>query len=223
MKKYNVAIIGAGPDCLAIMDMISRVQLRQLQMHIVGIADINPQAPGLGQAHALNIFTTSNYKDLFSIPDLDLIIELTGDPDFSQAIQHEKPVHVHLMDHTVAKLFWDFRGLGDEKLHAEKEVEEQSNELKASEEEVRRQKRTAEGIIYGSPTPMFVIDTPKSMSRGQKRNQAGSACFRPLPMRKSTTNTQFRLKWWAEIELIANWPALPSREDARNGLDLQHL
>jgi len=158
MKKYNVAIIGAGPGCLAIMDMISRDQLRQLQMHIVGIADINLQAPGLRQAQALNIFTTSNYKDLFNIPDLDLIIELTGDPDVSQAIQHEKPAHVHLMDHIVARLFWDFSHLEDEKFHAEKEIEEQSNELKASEEEARRQKRTAEGIIYGSPTPMFVID-----------------------------------------------------------------
>ncbi len=158
MKKYNVAIIGAGPGCLAIMDMISRDQLRQLQMHIVGVAEINLQAPGLRQAQALNIFTTSNYKDLFSIPDLDLIIELTGDPDFSQAIQHEKPTHVHLMDHIVARLFWDFSHLEYEKLHVEKEIEEQSQELEASEEEARRQKRTAEGIIYGSPTPMFVID-----------------------------------------------------------------
>ena len=158
MKKYNVAIIGAGPGCLAIMEMISRDHLRQLQMHIVGIADTNLQAPGLRQAQALNIFTTSNYKDLLSTPDLDLIIELTGDPDFSQTIQHEKPAHVHLMDHTVAKLFWDFSRLEDEKLHVEKEIEEQSQELEASEEEARRQKRTAEGIIYGSPTPMFVID-----------------------------------------------------------------
>ena len=158
MKTYNVAIIGAGSGCLAILDMISRAQSGQPKMHIVGVADINLQAPGLRQAQSLNIFTTSNFKDLFSIPELDLIIELTGDPGFSQTIQREKPAHVHLMDHTVAKLFFDFSRLADEKLHAGKEVEEQSNELKASEEEARRQKRTAEGIIYGSPTPMFVID-----------------------------------------------------------------
>jgi PAS domain S-box-containing protein len=127
-------------------------------MHIVGVADINLQAPGLRQAESLNIFTTSNFKDLFSIPDLDLIIELTGDPDFIQTIQDEKPTHVHLMDHTVAKLFFDFSRLGDEKRHAEAEGKEHSHELQASEEEARRQKRTAEGIIYGSPTPMFVID-----------------------------------------------------------------
>jgi PAS domain S-box-containing protein len=158
MKAYNVAIIGAGPGCLAIMDMISTDRLRQLQMHIVGIADINPKAPALMHAQSSNIFTTSNYKDLFDIPNLDLIIEVTGDSLLSQTIHHEKPAHVHLMDHIVARLFWDFSRLEHEKLEAEKEVEEQRQELKTSEEEARRQKRTAEGIIYGSPTPMFVID-----------------------------------------------------------------
>ena len=158
MKKYNIAIIGGGQGCLAIMDMISRDRLRQLQMHIVGIADINPEAPAFMLAQSLNIFTTTNYKDFFPIPDLDLIIELTGDPLFSQTIQHEKPAHVQLMDHEMARLFWDFSSLEDEKLEAEKEIEKQSQQLKASEEEARRQKRTAEGIIYGSPTPMFVID-----------------------------------------------------------------
>ncbi|UCF82822.1 MAG: PAS domain S-box protein [Desulfobacteraceae bacterium] len=158
MKKYNVAIIGAGPGCLAIMDMISSDRLRQLQMHIVGIADINPEAPAVMHAQSLNIFTTTNYKDLFDNSNLDLIIELTGDPLLSQAIQHEKPAHVQMMDHKMARLFWDFSRLEDEKLETEKEVEKQSKELEASEEEARRQKRTAEGIIYGSPTPMFVID-----------------------------------------------------------------
>ena len=158
MKTYNVAIIGAGRGCLAIMDMISTDRLRQLQMYIEGIADINPEAPALRHAQSLNIFTTSKYKDLFDIPNLDLIIELTGDPLLSQTIQGEKPAHVHLMDHIVARLFWDFSSLEDEKFEAEKEVEKQSQDLEASEEEARRQKKTAEGIIYGSPTPMFVID-----------------------------------------------------------------
>ena len=44
------------------------------------------------------------------------------------------------------------------KRHVRGEVKEDNHELKASEEEARRQRRTAEGIIYGSPTPMFVID-----------------------------------------------------------------
>jgi PAS domain S-box-containing protein len=40
----------------------------------------------------------------------------------------------------------------------ENEVRERTRDLKASQEEAQRQKNTADGIIYGSPTPMFVID-----------------------------------------------------------------
>jgi PAS domain S-box-containing protein len=40
----------------------------------------------------------------------------------------------------------------------EREVRQRTWELKVQEEETHRQKRTAEGIIYGSPLPMFVID-----------------------------------------------------------------
>jgi PAS domain S-box-containing protein len=40
----------------------------------------------------------------------------------------------------------------------EKEVEEQTRELKDSEQEMRRQKKTAEGILRGTPIPMFVLD-----------------------------------------------------------------
>lgn len=124
MKTFNVAIVGGGPGCLAIMDMISRDRLRQLQMNLVGIADINPHAPAFEKAKGLNVYTTQDYRDLFRFKDLHLIIELTGDTSVSQAIQREKPPEVQLMDHSVALLFWELLRLEDEKLLAEKAGEE---------------------------------------------------------------------------------------------------
>jgi PAS domain S-box-containing protein len=162
----NVAIVGGRSGCLAIMDMISMDRFRQLQVNLVGIADIDPDAPALKRAQSSGIYTTRDYHDLFDIPNLDLIIELTGSKEVSKAIQSEKPAHVQMIDHTVTRMFWDFFRLEDNKLKAEeeaekrleKEVKERSRKLKASKEETRLQKRTAEGIIYGSPTPMFVVN-----------------------------------------------------------------
>ncbi len=162
----NVAIVGGGPGCLAVMDMISVDRFRQLQVNLVGIADINPDAPALKRAQSSGIYTTKDYHDLFDIPNLDLIIELTGRKEVSKAIQSEKPAHVQMIDHAVIRMFWDFFRLEDDKLKSEekaekrleKEVKERSRKLKASKEETRLQERTAEGIIYGSPTPMFVVN-----------------------------------------------------------------
>ncbi len=124
MKTFNVAIVGGGSGCLAIIDMISRDRFRQLHMNLVGIADIDPAAPAIKKARLLGVHTTRDYRDLFRLRDLDLVIELTGNPLVSEAVQQEKPSRVQLMDHTVARLFWDFLRLEDEKLAAEKAGEE---------------------------------------------------------------------------------------------------
>ncbi|HDG97502.1 MAG TPA: PAS domain S-box protein [Desulfobacterales bacterium] len=128
MKTFNVAIVGGGPGCLAIMDMIYKDRFRQLRMNLIGVADTNPSAPAIQRAKELNLFTTTEYHDLFSLDNVDLIIELTGNPRVSQAIQKEKPPGVQFMDHTVARLFWDFIQLEDEKLRAEKEAEKKIKE-----------------------------------------------------------------------------------------------
>ncbi|MBW2096424.1 MAG: PAS domain S-box protein [Deltaproteobacteria bacterium] len=124
MNAFNVAIVGGGPGCLAIIDMISSDRLRQLQMNLVGIADINPNAPAFRKAKSLNIYTTQDYHDLFSLENLNLIIELTGNPAVSRALQRETPSAVQVMDHTVARLFWEVLRLEEEKIKAQREGEE---------------------------------------------------------------------------------------------------
>ena len=125
MKVFNVAIAGAGPGCLAIMDLLSGESHRQLRMKLIGLADIDPEAPGIKRAKSLGVFTTADYRDLFSLKDLNLILELTGSDEISQSIQAEKPAHVQFMDHTVSRLFWDIMHLEEEKLIPESEAKRQ--------------------------------------------------------------------------------------------------
>ncbi|NIR16113.1 MAG: hypothetical protein GWN86_20205, partial [Desulfobacterales bacterium] len=123
MERFNVAIVGGGPSCVAIMDMISADRLRQLRMDLIGLADVNPEAPGMKAAQDLNVFTTTDYHDLFALEGLNLILELTGRREISKALEEEKPSQVHLIDHTVARLFWDIEQLEEEKRYAEREAE----------------------------------------------------------------------------------------------------
>ena len=48
------------------------------EVEIVGIADINPDAPGMEAARKDGIFVTTNYSELTMLPDVDIIIEVTG-------------------------------------------------------------------------------------------------------------------------------------------------
>lgn len=115
-----MAIIGAGPGCLALMDMIFKDRFGRLHMNLVGVADRDLDAAGLQLARACGVYTTSDYHTLFEIPDLNLIIELTGREELSLAVQREKPAHVRLVPYDVAALFGDFTRLQDEKRSAEK-------------------------------------------------------------------------------------------------------
>jgi len=77
-KALNVAIVGGGPGCKAIMDMIFAKKLSQLQMKPIGVACTNAKAVGYRYAQKKGIYTTKDYRDLYNLKNLNMIIELTG-------------------------------------------------------------------------------------------------------------------------------------------------
>ncbi|HIC90969.1 MAG TPA: PAS domain S-box protein [Syntrophaceae bacterium] len=103
--KLNIAIVGGGLRCKAILKMFEAEHI--LTANIVGVADINENAIGFKYAQKKGIFTTKNYGDFYKFRDLNLIIELTNDDKVPEQIIKTKPTHVRLMDHNIARLFWD--------------------------------------------------------------------------------------------------------------------
>ncbi len=106
-QALNVAIVGGGPGCKAILDMIFAEKLSQLRMKPIGVACTNPEAVGYRYAQEKGIYTTRDYRDLYSLEGLNMIIELTGRTEVADEISRTKPDHVRLMDHVAARLFWD--------------------------------------------------------------------------------------------------------------------
>jgi PAS domain S-box-containing protein len=106
-KIHNVAIVGGGPGCKSIMNMIFANMQKELQMHIIGVASLNLEDVGFRFAQEKGIYTTQDYHDLYELPDLDIIIELTGKDEVVNEIIQTKPPHVRVIDHVAARLFWD--------------------------------------------------------------------------------------------------------------------
>lgn len=147
-KGLKVAIVGGGIGCRAIMDMIFAETLRQLHMEIVAVSDINPEAPGYLYAQENGIYTTMDYRDLYRLKDLNMILELTGRDDVANEISRNKPEHIRLMDHVAARVFWDVFEIEEERLAEEKQAEEA---IKESEERYRT-------VLDASPDPVVVYD-----------------------------------------------------------------
>jgi signal transduction histidine kinase len=123
-QTLNVAIVGGGPGCKAIMDMIFAEKLRQLHMKLIGVASTNPKAVGYRYAQEKDVYTTRDYRDLYKLQDIDMIIELTGRDRVVNEILRSKPDHVRLMDHIAARLFWDVFEIEEERLAERNLVEE---------------------------------------------------------------------------------------------------
>jgi PAS domain S-box-containing protein len=126
MKEHdvlNVAIVGGGPGCKAIMDMIFAERLSQLRMRLIGVACTNPKAVGYVYAQEKGIYTTRDFSDLYKLKNLNMIIELTGREEVANEIFQSKPHYVRLMDNVAARLFWDVFRIEEQRIAERKHTE----------------------------------------------------------------------------------------------------
>jgi PAS domain S-box-containing protein len=148
-RLLNAAIVGGGKGCVSIMQMVEEGTLQDFPMRILGVADVNPDAPGIQHARELGVpVVTLEYRDLYKIPDLDLIIELTGIRSLTDEIERTRPPHVHIIDHVVAQLFW--------KLHqAQQSVIEHRTEM---EKRIEAERERVTQILNSIPDEILVLD-----------------------------------------------------------------
>jgi len=73
----KAAIIGGGKACDNLLTILSRERLHLLNMEVLGVADPNPQAPGMVRAREMGIFTTDDDRLLTNGPRLPLVIAMT--------------------------------------------------------------------------------------------------------------------------------------------------
>jgi two-component system NtrC family sensor kinase len=103
----NIAVVGAGAKCLALLKTLKNHSFKELKPKIVAVADEREDAVGMKQAREDGIFVTTDYKDLFDMDNLDLIIELTGSEEVFYDILDKKRRNVRAFDHETAQLFWE--------------------------------------------------------------------------------------------------------------------
>jgi PAS domain S-box-containing protein len=127
----NVAFVGGGKACYDLLQMLDNERLSRLKMKILGVVDVNPQAPGLVYAKTHKLFTSNNIKDLYRLKGLNFIIELTGSTEVREEIRQTTPPEISLIGHRGARLLFDLVQVEIEKTEAEKKRQEhKENEKK---------------------------------------------------------------------------------------------
>ena len=87
-RATKIAILGAGRGGTALLELLHQIP----DVDIVGIADRDPDAPGLKRAREWKIPVTHRPLDLIRTRSATLIVDVTGDPSMQQTIlTHKEP------------------------------------------------------------------------------------------------------------------------------------
>ncbi|UCD87459.1 MAG: PAS domain-containing protein, partial [Desulfobacterales bacterium] len=162
-ETINVGIVGGGRGCKAVMEMILTEKLKRLRMKVIGVADHNQDAIGYRYAQGRGIYTTADYRDLYNLKDLHMIIELTGRDKIANEIPQTKPEHVRFMDHVAARLFWDIFQIEEERI----------GERRRAEAAIRETSARLNTLIQAIPDVVYFKDT-------QGRNLVVNRAFQKL-------------------------------------------
>lgn len=147
----KMAIIGGGKACDDLLTLLIEEHLSPLNIEILGVADPNTEAPGIVHARRLKIFTTTDFKELYSLPGLNFLIELTGSMAVREEVIKTKPLEVSFMDHRSSRLLWDLLQINVEKYQLQLE------EI-ALQEEVHQHKEYLENILNNSSDMIVTTD-----------------------------------------------------------------
>src|SRR5262245_58033972 len=130
---------------------------------LLGISDVNPWAPGFELARRLNIPVATDLRDLVTDARVDLIIDVTGNPDIQREIHRLKHAHTEVMGGASAKFMWDLLAERKRSVELEDRYTLMLREVQAQAQgdfiigQNPKMRDVAEQIARVAPTPTTVL------------------------------------------------------------------
>jgi len=152
--RLNIAIVGGGRACEFLLQLLKNESFPYLNIHLVGVCDINPEAEGLLMAKQMGIYTTDNFKDLFNIKDLDGIIELTNSKEVLLELIKLRPKTVGILEHNIGRLLRSLFLI--------------DQQLNSAEQQINREKMISEFLMQQTDEPIVIINTDFTISEANE-------------------------------------------------------
>ncbi|MDH5641071.1 MAG: histidine kinase [Nitrospira sp.] len=178
----NVAMIGAGRGGTALMEIFADDPLVQ----IVGVAEVDPNAPGLSLAEQLGIPVTRDFRQLLDMERVDMIIDVSGNAEVWHSLQDFHRMGVTVIGGASAKFMWE---LIEARIRATAEIEKTLNKYQSlyrlyvketgaavTEERTRIACEIHDGLVQSLAGVNFKLDLCQQLLR--KNPKAGLATIK---------------------------------------------
>jgi transcriptional regulator with GAF, ATPase, and Fis domain len=155
----RVILVGAGRGGKALVELLRK----DPTVEIVGVADREASAPGLVLARELGLPVTTNYQELLTSAEANLVIDVTGDPGVGREINKLKPEGMEVVGGNAARFIWEFIEARDKTEALEDKYRLAIRELETRGESEfiignnPKMKEISELIAKVAPTPTTVL------------------------------------------------------------------
>ena len=142
---FNIAIVGGGRACKFFLELLQTDYLKYLEVNLMGVCDIDPEAEGLKLARDMGIPVTDSFRDFFKIESLDSIIELTNNREVLLELIRLRPQGVGIMEHNIGRVFRSFF--------------EMDQRVKLAEHQASQQEMFSDFLIQQSDAAIVVLNS----------------------------------------------------------------
>lgn len=150
----NMAIVGGGRACKFFLELLENNPFPFLDIKIVGVCDINPNAPGLRMAQEMGIYTTQDFHDIYKIEGLDTVIEVTGSRAALLELIRHRPVGLGVIEHNIGALLRSFVML--------------DQSLKAAQQQLVHTQMATDFIMKHTREPVVVLSPDFTISEANE-------------------------------------------------------
>ena len=98
LKGLNIAIMGGSYPCKEILKLLLDDNLTDLNCNVLGVADTFAGAEGIEYAKKRELFTTTDYNDIYEMDELDLILKICLDNCLFDAFVYARPIRSRLLN-----------------------------------------------------------------------------------------------------------------------------
>ncbi len=183
IDNSNIAVIGADANCKRLLEILLGDNFKNRGILILAVADKNSHAPGMVFAEEKGLYTTTDYREIYTYHDLDIIVNFSKNSVLKTPLNNTIPDNLTVLDHFNAMLLLDHLQLEAVKTMARnrilssapecKEVDEvfdsfsarvleivekKARHLQESEEDLLESEKELSQIIQGSMIPIFIIN-----------------------------------------------------------------